>query len=68
MKLITRLQIIAAFISLFAAIIITALAFVVDPTGQIHDSILYVVAQFLLLTASLFGVGAVFTHHNTQEK
>lgn len=63
MKPITRLQIIAAFISLAAAIIITAVAFIVDPTGQIHDSILYVIAQFLILTASLFGVGAFFTHH-----
>lgn len=67
MRPITRLQIIAAFVSLAAAIIITAVAFIVDPTGEIHDSILYVIAQFLLLTASLFGVGAVFSHHYNDE-
>ena len=34
--------------------------FIVPPPGQVHDSVLYLIAQFLLLTASILGVGAMF--------
>ena len=50
-----------AVASFIAAIGFGIAGFVVPPPGQIHDSVLYLVAQFLLLTASIFGVGAMFS-------
>lgn len=61
MKTITKIQITVAVASFLAAIGFAIAGFVVPPPGQIHDSVLYLVAQFLLLTASIFGVGAMFS-------
>ena len=61
MKTITKIQMIVAVASFIAAIGFGIAGFVVPPPGQIHDSVLYLVAQFLLLTASIFGVGAMFS-------
>ncbi|MCQ2197820.1 MAG: hypothetical protein MJZ60_09910 [Bacteroidaceae bacterium] len=62
MKTITKIQTALAILSSIAAIAFATAGFIVPPEGEIHDSVLYLIAQFLLLTASLFGVGAVFTH------
>lgn len=64
MKPITKLQIIVAIASFLIGVMFAVAGFVVSPTGQIHDSVLYLIAQFFLLCASLFGVGAVFSHNN----
>ena len=48
---------VAAFI---AAIGFGVAGFIVPPPGEVHDSVLYLIAQFLLLTASILGVGAMF--------
>lgn len=65
MKTITKIQTIIAIASFVAAVGFGIAGFVVPPTGQIHDSVLYLIAQFLVLTASLFGVGAFYTHTKT---
>ena len=67
MKTITKIQTAVAVTSFLAAIGFGIAGFVVPPSGEIHDSVLYLIAQFLLLTASIFGVGAMFTHHKTVE-
>lgn len=64
MKPITKVQVVLAVASFVAAVAFAVAGFIVAPEGQIHDSVLYLIAQFLLLTASLFGVGALFTHRN----
>lgn len=61
MKTITKIQISVAIAAFLAAIAFSIAGFVTPPPGEIHDSVLYLVAQFLLLTASIFGVGAMFT-------
>ena len=61
MKTITKIQMIVAVAPFIAAIGFGIAGFVVPPPGQIHDSVLYLVAQFLLLTASIFGVGAMLS-------
>lgn len=61
MKIASKIQLAIAIASFVAAVGFGIAGFVTPPPGQIHDSVLYLVAQFLLLTASIFGVGAMFT-------
>lgn len=63
MKTITKIQVIIAIAAFVAAVGFGIAGFMVPPPGQIHESVLYLVAQFLLLTASIFGVGAMFTNN-----
>ena len=60
---ITKIQIAIATLSFIAAIAFGIAGFIIPPPGEIHDSVLYLVAQFLLLTASIFGVGAMFANN-----
>ena len=57
MKTLTKIQIILAIASFIAAVVFGIAGFIVPPEGGIHDSVLYLIAQFLVLTGSLFGVG-----------
>lgn len=66
MKKITKIQLVIAIASFIAALGFGIAGFVVPPPGEIHDSVLYLIAQFLLLTASLFGVGAMFSNHRNK--
>lgn len=74
MKTITKIQAAVAIAAFFAAVGFGIAGFTTPPPGQIHDSVLYLIAQFLLLTASIFGVGAMFannklnSHVNEQHK
>lgn len=63
MKPITKIQIAIATLSFIAAIAFGIAGFIIPPPSEIHDSVLYLVAQFLLLTASIFGVGAMFANN-----
>lgn len=61
MKTISKIQTGMAIASFIVAICFGIAGFMVPPEGQIHESVLYLIAQFMLLTASLFGVGAMFS-------
>lgn len=61
MKTIAKFQVGMAIASFIAAVGFGTAGFIVPPEGQIHESVLYLIAQFMLLTASLFGVGAIFS-------
>ena len=61
MKTITKIQMIIAIASFIAAICFGIAGFVVPPPGEIHDYVLYLIAQFLILTASIFGVGSMIS-------
>ncbi len=63
MKTITKIQVTIAIAAFVAAVGFGIAGFMVPPPGQIHESVLYLVAQFLLLTASIFGVGAMFANN-----
>ena len=67
MKTITKIQVIIAISAFVAAVGFGIAGFMVPPPGQIHESVLYLVAQFLLLTASIFGVGAMFTNNKLKK-
>ena len=61
MKTISKIQTGMAIASFVVAFCFGVAGFMVPPEGQIHESVLYLIAQFMLLTASLFGVGAMFS-------
>lgn len=42
---------------LFAGVGLSVAGFVVDPLGQIHDSVLWFFAQCLIYAGSIFGIG-----------
>ena len=54
-----NLVLFAAMWSLFAATGFGIAGFVVSPVGQVHDSVLWLIAQFLLFTSGALGLGAV---------
>lgn len=55
-----KIQHIIAVAAFVAAVGFGIAGFVTPPPGEVHDSVLYLIAQFLLLTASILGVGAMF--------
>lgn len=61
MNTISKIQISIAILSFISAVGFGIAGFITPPPGEIHDSVLYLIAQFLLLTASIFGVGAMFS-------
>lgn len=67
MKTITKIQTGVAIASFVAAIAFGIAGFIAPPPGEIHDSVLYLIAQFLVLTASIFGVGAIFTGNRSKD-
>lgn len=54
-----NLVLFAAMWSLFAATGFGVAGFIVSPTGELHDSVLWLIAQFLLFTSGALGLGAV---------
>ena len=50
----------ALFMLLFGVILTTA-GVIIDPAGQVHDSVLYVLGQCLLFAGSVMGVSAYST-------
>ena len=57
-KLTTReiLLFTCAMIAFFSGIGFGVAGFIVAPTGELHDSVLWLIAQLLLFTASAFGL------------
>ena len=60
MKTSVKIQYFIAVAAFLAAVGFGIAGFIVPPPGEVHDSVLYLIAQFLLLTASIRGVGAMF--------
>ena len=60
MKTTVKIQYFIAVAAFLAAVGFGVAGFIVPPPGEVHDSVLYLIAQFLLLTASILGVGAMF--------
>lgn len=55
-----------AVVTLAAALGFGVAGFIVSPTGEVHDSVLWLIAQLLLFTASAFGLGA-YTNITTRD-
>ena len=50
----------ALFMLVFGVVLTTA-GFIMEPVGEIHDSVLYVLGQCLIFAGSVLGVGAYTT-------
>lgn len=51
----------AAIVSLFVGFGLTITAFIVEPMGEIHDSVLWTLGQLLTFAGGIFGVGVYTT-------
>lgn len=47
---------ISACVMLAFGIILTSIGFVIEPVGEIHDSVLWVLGQSLLYAGGIFGI------------
>jgi len=63
-----NLVLFSAMWSLFAATGFGIAGFIVSPTGEVHDSVLWLIAQFLLFTSGALGLGAVAQSINNNMK
>ena len=52
-----ELSYLSAFMAFVFGIIITVWGFVTEPAGEVHDSVLWILGQMLIYSASVFGVG-----------
>lgn len=41
---------------------LTIAGFIIDPRGQVHDSVLWILGQALIYTASVLGIGMYFNN------
>ena len=48
----------SALFMLFFGVALTTAGFVIEPAGQVHDSVLYVLGQCLIFAGSAMGVSA----------
>ena len=54
-------QVCTAVGMLLSGVGLSIAGFIVEPTGQIHDSVLYFFAQCLIYAGSIFGIGIYVT-------
>ena len=52
-----ELSYLSAFIAFIFGMVITVWGFATDPQGEVHDSVLWILGQMLIYSASVFGVG-----------
>lgn len=50
------IAVISAIVMLCFGITLTAIGFALDPVGEIHDSVLWVLGQSLIYAGSIFGI------------
>lgn len=64
----TKFAIISAVAAFLLGWGLTIAAFIVPPIGEVHDSVLFVLGQALIYTASVFGIGLYFSSESQQLK
>ncbi len=62
-----------AIMLLTAGVAMAFIALLLPPPGEIHDSVLYVFAQILIYSGTVFGLDSYFTkkitnHHDKREE
>lgn len=61
------IAVVSACIMLAFGILLTAAGFVIDPMGEVHSSILWILGQTLLYAGAVFGIAA-YTHGIIKEQ
>ena len=64
----TKFALISAVAAFFAGWALTIAAFCVQPVGEVHDSILFILGQALIYAASVFGVTEYFSAESKKLK
>ena len=57
------IQYIICIVCILGAITMSFLAMYIDPTGEVHNSILWIIGQVLVFVGSIFGISSI---HNVQ--
>lgn len=57
------IQYILCLVCIAGAMVMSFLAMYIDPTGEIHDSILWLIAQVLVFCGSLMGINSLHNVH-----
>ena len=52
------LAVISACVMLTFGITLSAIGFALDPTGEVHDSVLWILGQSLIYAGGIFGIAA----------
>lgn len=60
--------IVSAYIAFLFGWGLTIAGFIVEPLGEVADSILWILGQALIYTASVFGLASYFTSETRQMK
>lgn len=60
--------IVSAYIAFLFGWGLTIAGFIVEPLGEVTDSILWILGQALIYTASVFGLASYFTSETRQMK
>lgn len=60
----SRVQTFIAVSAFVFAVLFGVAGFITPPTGVIDSSVLYLIAQFLLLVCSIFGIASAFSSWN----
>ena len=63
-----RSAIISAYIAFLLGWGLTIAGFIVSPVGEVADSVLWILGQSLIYTASVFGLASYFTAESRQMK
>lgn len=51
-----NIAVISACVMLVFGLTLTAIGFALDPTGEVHDSVLWILGQCLIYAGSIFGI------------
>lgn len=57
-----KFAIVTAVVAFLVGWGLTIAGFIIDPTGQVHDSVLWILGQALVYTASVLGIGMYFNN------
>lgn len=58
----TKFAIVTAVVAFVVGWGLTIAGFILDPKGQVHDSVLWILGQALIYTASVLGIGMYFNN------
>ena len=58
----TKFAIVTAVVAFVVGWGLTIAGFILDPKGQVHDSVLWILGQALIYTASVLGFGMYFNN------
>lgn len=63
-----KLAIISAIVAFIIGWGLTIAGFIIEPTGEVADSVLWILGQALIYSASVFGVSAYFNSESVKLK